>query len=586
MQKRELVFSGVAASPGISIGSCFVFEEPSWHPEPRTISARKVDAEKKRFRTAVAAVRKDISRSHQTTFSQFGSDLAEVLEMQLAILDDQVFLEEIEAFIEKEHYDAAYAAYTVFSQKKDFFMGMSNAYFRERAFDIQHLKELLVKSMLGERFSGKIALKKPAIVIAHNLSPNDTIQLHLQKVLGFVTTMGGKTSHTAIVARALGVPAVVGVPRFSDQVKSGDQIILDGNHGEVILHPEPETIADYKKRQEKQRAAKARLLKESSLETRTQDGHKIAVRSNIEFENELPQLLKVSADGIGLFRTEGLFLNRSDLPSEEEQTEVYRRIAEAVYPNKLVLRTLDIGGDKILPQLAGEPEENPFLGWRAIRFWLDHREGFQSQLKAALRANTRGNIQILLPMVSGLSELRQAREVLDGARETLRKEGKPFVGEVDLGIMIEIPSAVILADQFAREADFFSIGTNDLVQYTLAVDRGNERVANLYSHFHPAVLRMIKMTLDAGRAAGIPVGMCGEMAGDPLAIPLLLGMGFQELSLSHSLIPEIKKIVRDLAVDECQELYGDVFGENSTQRVVDILTAFFRHRFPEIEVEP
>lgn len=581
----EVILGGIAASPGIIVGPCFVYQVPAWEPEPEPVSPAAVPAEIERFRSSVEAVRKQLHKSHQNTLKNFGKDLAEILEMQLLLLDDDVFLREVEEYIEEKRYKAAYATFTVFRRKKEHFLGMKNEYFRDRAFDIQSLKEMLVKTMIGKQHFQPISLDRPAIVIANNLTPADTLNLYQQDVLGFATNMGGKTSHTAIVARSLGVPAVVGVSGITDQVHNGDTVVLDGTRGRVILHPGAETVASHHRRKVRQEDLEARLLEESGMETRTRDGYAVTMLSNIELEAEIDHVNRVGSDGVGLFRTEGLFLNRDTFPTEDEQTEIYLRVAGAVQPRRLVVRTLDIGGDKMFPGLLSPKEDNPFLGWRAVRFWLDHEEGFLAQLKAIFRANRHGNVQMLLPMISGLGELQRVRVLMERAVDELREAGAEFNPLVPVGIMIEIPSAVMLARELAREVDFFSIGTNDLVQYTLAVDRGNEKVAGLYSHFHPAVLRMIRLTLDAAREAHIPVSMCGEMAGDPLAIPVLLAMGMDELSAAPNVIPEMKKVIRELNLPECRELLTAV---ESCTRTADIVTrteTFFRAHFPEMVTE-
>lgn len=578
---REIVFEGIAASPGIVIGPCFLFLESAWEPEAADVPRSRISAEIKIFRNAVHKVHARLKNSYEAVCQQLGKEPGEILEMQMAFLEDEIFLREVEDFIKKKRYAAPYAAFVIFRRKKEYFLKLSNEYFRDRAFDIQNLKEMIVKNMLGRDQAVSISIDKPSIVIADNLSPSDTVDLHQQQVLGLATNTGGKNSHTAIVARSLRVPAVVGLKQITKKVKTGDTVILDGNKGKVIVNPGAETIETYREQQRIFCVFEEELLKQSVLQAQTKDGKRIYIHANVEFENEVSHVMGVGADGIGLFRTEGYFLSRREFLSEEEQTRIYLRIAEQMYPRKVIIRTLDIGGDKMFPGIA-EQEENPFLGWRAIRFWLDHKTGFLAQLKAILRANVNGNVQILLPMVSGLGEILQVKELLEEARGVLRREGQKFEESIDLGIMIEIPSVVILADTLARHVDFFSIGTNDLVQYTLAVDRGNTRVAKLYSHFHPAVLRMIKMTLEAGQQANIPVEMCGEMAGDPLAVPLLIAMGFDNLSASPAAIPEIKKIVRELSFAECAAFYGEIKDLAVTGDIVNAVTVFFRKYFPDL----
>lgn len=579
-QEKEVILDGIPASPGIVIGPCFVHLENFWEPEPVVVSRRKISEQVKRFRHSVNTVHSRIKKKYRQTRHQLGKELAEILEMQVAILEDEFFLKEVEDLIEKKRYEAPYATFVIFRQKKEYFLKLSNEYFRDRAFDIQSLKEMIIKNMLGQDQAASITLEKPSIVIADNLTPAGTVELYEQQVLGLATNTGGKTSHTAIVARSLSVPAVVGLKKITKKAKTGDIVILDGNQGRVIVNPTPGTIEAYQEQRRIFCIFEEELLKQSALQVQTKDGKRIYIHANIEFENEIHQVLQVGSDGIGLFRTEGYFLSRREFISEEDQTKLYSRVAEKMHPKKVVIRTLDIGGDKVLPG-AGIKEDNPFLGWRAIRFWLDHKSGFLTQLKAILRANVSGNVQLLLPMVSGLGEIYQVKELLAEAAEILLKEGKDFGDRIDLGIMIEIPSVVMLADILAKEVDFFSIGTNDLVQYTLAVDRGNTRVAKLYSHFHPAILRMLKITLDAGRKENIPVSMCGEMAGDPLAIPLLIAMGFDYLSASHAVIPGIKKIIRELSVAECTALYEEVKNMNITRDIIKVMNEFFQERFSE-----
>lgn len=572
-----MFLKGVPASPGINIGPCFIYREPAWEPELRLIEKKDVNKEIKLFRRSVKKSIAHLNNILHETGDFYEKNISDILHLQIAMLEDKIFLQEIEDMIRSDLYDAASATYKVFREKKDHFLRLSNSYFRDRAFDIQYLKRLLIRNILGKTSS--IQLKKPAIIVAEDLSPADTVRLHKQSILGFATSSGGKNSHTAIVARSLAVPAVVGVEKITKIARKGKRIILDGTHGEVVINPSEETIRKYESERQTFIRKEKELLKESKPFAYTRDGKRIYVQANIEFEEELPQVKKVGADGIGLFRTEGIFINRQILPSEDEQYEFYSKIADQIYPNKCVIRTLDVGGDKILPEIMDVQEQNPNLGWRAIRFCLDHRDCFMSQIKAILRANNKGNVQILLPMISSLEEVRQVKKIISEAASLLKEEGKEFGENIDLGIMVEVPSVVFLADLFAREVDFFSIGTNDLVQYNLAVDRGNERVAYLYSHFHPSVLRMIKITVDAGKKANIPVSMCGEMAADLLAIPLLLSMGFEYLSATHTKIPEIKKIIREVNFGDCESLYQKVSQLNTTGEVTEFLNRFFKERF-------
>lgn len=582
---EEIVLEGIPASPGIVIGNCAVYREQIWHPDKEIIDDPKIAEECRKFRASVQKTLDRLRATYLQVKDQFGSELAEILETQIAFLEDDVFLSEIEKQISENKFSAAYATYHILSEKREYFSKLSNEYFRDRALDIYQLKKMLLSKITGKDKSGIELFKQSAkIVVADNLTPHDTVRLHRYKVLGFATNTGGKMSHTAIVARSLGVPAVVGLKLVTEIASKESMMILDGNTGKVILNPCPETITKYQESQKNYCDLESQLLLESMQETATKEGKNIEILANMEFEDELPTLQRVGAQGIGLFRTEGLFLHQNTLPLEDEQAAIYSRIAENMFPRKVIIRTLDLGGDKVAPNLMNTNEENPFLGWRAIRFWLDHKTGFLRQLKAILRANLKGNVQMMIPMVSGLSEIRQVKELMVEAADSLRKEGKPFNEKIDIGIMIEIPSAVILADVFAQEVDFFSIGTNDLVQYTLAVDRGNDKVARLYSHFHPAVLRMIRMTIDAGKRANIPVGMCGEMASDPRAIPLLLAMGFEQLSASPNSIPQLKRVIRELSLTECATLNQEISVLSQTSDVVRQVNEFFESHFPELVI--
>ena len=578
-QKHEIAIKGIPASPGIAIGPAFLFTEPTFTPEMRRVSRKNVEREIARFKKAIQSSREYLQKIYNETTYNYGDEFAEVIQTQIAILDDKIFLDEVEQLIRDKHYDAAYATFKVFRSKKEHFLQLSDEYFRDRALDVQNLKRLVLKQLLGKQ--REIRYRSNSIVVADNLSPADTIRLHHKKVLGFCTNFGGKNSHSAIIARSLGVPAVVGTEYITNIVAPRDTLILDGNDGIVIVNPGPETIQEYRKKQQKFLIVENNLLKKAKLPARTLDGKQIEVLANIEFVEELEQVVKSGAEGIGLYRTEGLFLTKEGLPTEELQTEKYLKIAQRLKPKIVVVRTLDVGGDKILPDVVGIPERNPFLGWRAIRFCLDHKEIFITQIKAILRANIYGNLHILLPMVSSIDEVRQFKIVLEESRRILEKEKKEFGADIKIGMMVEIPSAAILAEQFASEVDFFSIGTNDLIQYTLAVDRANERIAHLYNHFHPALLQLIKQVIDVGAKTETPVGMCGEMAGDPVAVPLLLGMGLKHFSAAHIVIPEIKNVIRNVSLEQCQQLYERTKNLITASEVQKTCETFYAQIFQE-----
>ncbi len=576
-QKYEISLKGIPASPGIVIGPVFLYHEPSFEPELRTVPKTHIKKEIDRFKKAVQSCKDYLSKVYEETDKHYGQDFAEIIQIQISILEDNIFLNEVEFLIKTNGYDAAYATFNVFQSKKEQFLKLSDEYLRERAFDIQNIKRLILKNMLGKKL--EVKLPKEAIIIADNINPADIIKLHNEKILGFCTNVGGKNSHTAIVARSLGVPAVVGTEYITNMVKPNDELILDGNEGVIIINPSQEHIQTYLKKQENFIIFEQSLLKDAEKPAKTMDGKKIRVMANIEFVEELNQLNKSGAEGIGLYRTEGIFLGESDLPSEDYQTENYSKFAKSVRPHPVIIRTLDVGGDKLLPDLVGIPERNPFLGWRAIRFCLDHKEIFIPQLKAILRANIHNNIQLLLPMVSSIEEVQQFKKILNEAKDILTSEAKKFNPNIDIGMMIEIPSAAILAEQFAKEVDFFSIGTNDLIQYTLAVDRANEKISHLYNHFHPALLELIQYIIDVGKKTEIPVSMCGEMAGDPVAIPLLLGMGLEIFSATHLAVPEIKNVIRNISLKDCQNLYSKVRKVNSASEAQNLCETFYAKIF-------
>jgi phosphotransferase system enzyme I (PtsI) len=571
-RKPELFLKGIPASPGIAIGPVFLYRDQTLEPEMQIVPEDKLDEEIKRFRKAVKDSHYYLSKIHKETGKKYGKDFADIVQIQISILDDKIFLQEVEQLISKNHYNAAFATFKIFQDKKEYFLRLSDEYLRERALDIQSLKRLILKKLLGKDTS--IHFKKKSILVADNINPADIIRLHHKDIMGFCTNMGGKNSHTAIVARSLGVPAVVGTEYITSAVNSGDQIILDGNEGVLVINPHANTITSYEDRQKKFLILEKDLLRDAQKPALSRDGRKMEVMANVEFVEELNQLNKSGAEGIGLFRTEGLFLSGNTVPSEDLQAETYIKFAGAAAPHNVVIRTLDVGGDKILPDLEENPEANPFLGWRAIRFCLDHKEIFIPQLKAILRANKFGNVKLLLPMVSAIEEIHQFKHILKEAVDMLNREGKKFNSDIPIGIMIEIPSAAILIEHYLQEVDFFSIGTNDLIQYTLAVDRTNEKISNLYNHYHPALLTLIKKIIDVGKEAGKQVTMCGEMAADPVAVPLLIGMGLESFSVTHSNVPEIKNVIRHISVSECKQLYSDI-AQKKTARDIQVLCEDF-----------
>ena len=575
--KTVKTLRGIPASSGIAIGPAFIYQEMTLDPELRSIADEHVSAEVKRFKKAIKASREYLQKISDESGKIYGKEYAEIIHIQISILEDKIFLDEVELMIKEKKIDAAYATFRVFQNKKEYFLRLTDEYFRERAFDIQNLKRLILKKLMGKKL--EFHFPERSIIVADNVNPAEIIRLHNKNILGFCTNVGGKNSHTAIVARSLGVPAVVGTENITRFVTQGDIVVVDGNEGVILVNPDESEIQTYQEKKKKILIVDQNLRRDAEKPAETRDGKRIQVMGNIEFVEELVQLKKSGAEGIGLFRTEGLFLSGTLIPSEDIQTDTYLRYSRAAQPFEVIIRTLDVGGDKILPDVVTIPEGNPFLGWRAIRFCLDHKDIFVPQLKAILRANISGNVRLLLPMISSLEEIRQVKSILREVHSILSSEGKAFNPEISIGMMVEIPAAAIMIEDFIQEIDFLSIGTNDLVQYTLAVDRANEKISHLYNHFHPAHLQLIKKVIDAGKKHNILVSMCGEMAGDPVAIPLLVGMGLENLSTAHYRVPEIKNVIRHVSTAECVGLYQQVNQLKTTHEIQTVCENFYSNIF-------
>jgi phosphotransferase system enzyme I (PtsI) len=537
---------GLAASPGVAIGRCWMVERRRVRTPKRRVGPEEVEGELGRLRSALdlserqlADVRKKVERSDGAV----GAEHTAILDMHRMMLKDDVFVQEVQRLVREERLNAEWAVKRVVRKIKSAFHDQADEYFKERRADVDFVGERIIKNLMGQ--APDVAEPPPAgaIIVAHDLSPADTaLLLHEHKVAGFVTDGGAKTSHTAIVARALDVPAVVGVGRITTCAGRGDWVVVDGSRGVVVINPTADERAQYEVARQKRATEERELLRTRDLPALTRDDVQVHLAGNIEFAEEVPSLLAHGGEGVGLYRTEFLFVGRSELPSEEEQYQAYRRVLESVGKRPVTIRTFDLGGDK-LPAGMRIPAENPVLGLRAIRYCLRYPEMFRTQLRALLRASVHGALKIMFPMISGVAELRAARRMLDQTRSELTAEGAP-VREVPVGIMIELPSAALVADRLARECDFFSIGTNDLIQYAFGIDRQNKDVAYLYRPLHLAVLRMLRSICDGARAAGIPVSMCGEMAGEPMFALVLVGLGVSELSMIGPSIPLVKRIVR------------------------------------------
>lgn len=549
-------YHGIAVSDGVAHARILRVGQARRQISRETIAPEAIDSEIERLNRALLGTRHDIQKVRDQVSAAMGADEAGLFEAHLLVLEDSTLLNEVLRKIRTEHSCSEAAFNDVFEKYVSVLSSVDDAYLRERAADLRDVAGRVLDHLSGAVQEHDLEkLSEPCILVAHDLAPSVTALLDLKHVLGFATEAGGKTSHTAIMARKMGIPAVVGLGSLLDSIQDDEYALLDGHGGVLTLNPTDQTLFEYG--QLKQRRAlfeeKLALLREQPAVTL--DGHPILLEANIEGPEDMASVQASGANGIGLFRTEFLFLNRSTPPTEEEQFEAYRAVASQTRPGQAaIIRTLDLGGDKMPGDLQRQGEPNPFLGWRAIRISLDCPEIFRGQLRAILRAGCHGKVRILLPMVSALEELRATKTILASCKEELRAEGIPFCDSVPVGVMIEIPSAALIAEDLARESDFLSIGTNDLTGYTLAVDRLNERVARLYQPTHPAVVRLIHMTVQAANRHGRPVGVCGEMAGEPALVPLLVGLGVHELSVTPALIPAVKFLLRRLRLSEAQEI--------------------------------
>jgi phosphotransferase system enzyme I (PtsI) len=549
-------YHGIAVSDGVAHARILRVGQARRQISRETIAPEAIESEIERLNRALLGTRHDIQKVRDQVSAAMGADEAGLFEAHLLVLEDSTLLNEVLRKIRTEHSCSEAAFNDVFEKYVSVLGSVDDAYLRERAADLRDVAGRVLDHLSGAVQEHDLEkLSEPCILVAHDLAPSVTALLDLKHVLGFATEAGGKTSHTAIMARKMGIPAVVGLGSLLDSMQDGEYALLDGHGGVLTLNPTDQTLFEYG--QLKQRRAlfeeKLALLREQPAVTL--DGHSILLEANIEGPEDMASVQASGANGIGLFRTEFLFLNRSTPPTEEEQFEAYRAVASQTRPGQAaIIRTLDLGGDKMPGDLQRQGEPNPFLGWRAIRISLDCPEIFRGQLRAILRAGCHGKVRILLPMVSALEELRATKTILASCKEELRAEGIPFCDSVPVGVMIEIPSAALIAEDLARESDFLSIGTNDLTGYTLAVDRLNERVARLYQPTHPAVVRLIHMTVQAANRHGRPVGVCGEMAGEPALVPLLVGLGVHELSVTPALIPAVKFLLRRLRLSEAQEI--------------------------------
>lgn len=553
--KPELRLKGIGVSPGIASGPAERVGRVIEEPERLAIDRGEVESERDRLNEAIVRTREQILELQREIGAEEGESHSAIFDAHLLILEDSSILNEVLRIVETQRRSVDWAYYSVSKRYIDSLRKIDDPYLRERAVDIEDVAKRLLRNLQGDQDDGVRPLQPATgILLAHDLAPSDTVSLDRTRIRGFATELGSPTSHTAIMARSLNIPAVVALHEFPEDFSAGDYVLVDGYHGLVILNPAPETLAEYESLRERERDVLTGLEALKNEETRTADGRKVILSANIEFIEELEGILSRGAEGVGLYRTEFFYLSRHELRDEENQAANYRKVAEATHPHGVIIRTLDIGGDKFRPELFEDPEPNPFLGWRGIRLSLDEVEEFRVQLRAILKASAYGKIRLMFPFLSTLEELRGAKEQLALAKEELRSRRVAFDENLEVGAMIEIPSAVLIADHLAREVDFFSIGSNDLIQYTTAIDRVNDRVAHLYQPAHPAVIAMIRETIEAAHRNGIWCGICGEVASDLVLAPVWVGLGVDELSVGGAQILRMRRALSRLDSTACRAL--------------------------------
>ncbi len=573
-----ITLKGIAAAPGINIAPAYKFGKEEFDIPMQPIKAEEIPLQIQLFEESLIATRKEIIELQKRIAQEMGQEEAQIFDAHLLVLEDRMLIEEVISRLKKDQVNVPFIFSEVLKKYIQVFSKIEDEYLRERIADLNDVGKRVLRNLLGKEHRSLKDLQERVVVVAHDLSSSDTAAMHKQMVCAFVTDIGGKTSHTAIMAKSLEIPAVVGLGETINKIKTGDMLIVDGTMGVVIVNPDEETLRIYREEEQKLRGVAEKFLQVKDLPAVTLDGHAIDVAANIELPDEIPSVKVHGGQGIGLYRSEFFYMNRKDAPTEEEHFHAYKYVAEEMKPDPVIIRTLDLGGDKFLSQFDMPKEIKPFLGWRAIRFCLANPDIFKMQLRAILRASVFGKLKLMYPMISGIDELKQANAILNECKEELRKVRQPFDEDLEVGVMIEVPSAALTADLLAKEVDFFSIGTNDLIQYALAVDRTNEKVAYLYEPAHPAVLRMIKSIIEAAHANNIWVGMCGEMASDEVFTPVLLGLGLDEFSMPSLAVPQIKYILRSLSMTEARKIADEALSLTTAKEV----ESFMQSKLKEI----
>lgn len=569
------LIKGIAASDGVAIAKAYLLVEPDLTFD-KNEKVTDVEGEVAKFNSAIEASKVELTKIRNNAEVQLGADKAAIFDAHLLVLDDPELIQPIQDKIKNENANAATALTDVTTQFVTIFESMDNEYMKERAADIRDVSKRVLSHILGVELPNPSMIDESVVIVGNDLTPSDTAQLNKEFVQGFATNIGGRTSHSAIMSRSLEIPAIVGTKSITQEVKQGDMIIVDGLNGDVIVNPTEDELIAYQDKRERYFADKKELQKLRDADTVTVDGVHAELAANIGTPNDLPGVIENGAQGIGLYRTEFLYMGRDQMPTEEEQFEAYKEVLEAMGGKRVVVRTLDIGGDKELSYLNLPEEMNPFLGYRAIRLCLAQQDIFRPQLRALLRASVYGKLNIMFPMVATINEFREAKAILLEEKENLKNEGHDISDDIELGIMVEIPATAALADVFAKEVDFFSIGTNDLIQYTLAADRMSERVSYLYQPYNPSILRLVKQVIEASHKEGKWTGMCGEMAGDETAIPLLLGLGLDEFSMSATSILKARRQINGLSKNEMTELANRAVDCTTQEEVIELVNNYVK----------
>ncbi|OIN94958.1 MAG: phosphoenolpyruvate--protein phosphotransferase [Deltaproteobacteria bacterium CG1_02_45_11] len=572
---KEIILKGVSGSPGICIGKAYLVDSEGIDVVDRYyIKKNQIQSEENRFKAAVMKARKELNAIIEDRSEDTRRNI-DILETHMILLKDKLLYGKTLETVKKERINAEWAFKKVVANVKSMFKNMSDPYLKERAADIVHVSDHIMRHLVGAKSKNIADIDQRVILVAHDLSPAETSQIQLERIMGFITDLGGSASHTSIIARTLDIPAVLGLDKATELIDNGDIVVVDGSAGLVIIHPLEQTLVQFEERKNRYEEYQAAITRKSHLPAVTADGFRLQIMGNIELPEEVVSVLDHGGDGIGLYRTEYQYLNRFNFPDEFELFDKYKEVVEVMAPLPVTIRTLDINGDIAVAYASDIDEPNPALGMRAIRYCLQRPDIFKTQLRAILRASAFGNVRILFPMISTYDEILEAKNILNEVADSLDRKGTVFNKDIEIGIMIEVPSAVFMADVMAEAVDFFSIGTNDLIQYAFAMDRGNRQVAYLYNPLHPAVIRMVKHVADVAKDKGIKIYMCGEMAGDPMNLPILLGLGIDELSMNPVSIPIVKSLLRSLSVEDTKLFVKDVLNRKTTAEVIELVQNTF-----------